>query len=307
MNTPQKIKLNMYKAVRNYFSRYQELLNKVTEMKKAFTSLAARVEEIESTGKTQGLSRKGFTEKKKSLRKHVTGLIIKHSSKLTLYGRKTGNKVLLDEIRFKETGLNRLTEVTLVEKARIVWERTEQNLQELSDQNVTAETQKAFQDVINAFNEAISMPRAETSERIKATKTLEVLFSEADLTVSNLDIAVLSVKDEHPEFYNGYKAARVLVDISSGSILIKGSAKEFLSGKPVGKAIFKFSNTGTLSSNGNGAVIKRTTMKGNFLLKSLQPGSYKVLVSKPGYRDKELSIIVNEGEKMEVKVEMEKA
>lgn len=307
MNTPQKIKLSMYKAVRNYFSRYQELLDKVTEMKKSFTSLLAKVEEIESTGKTQGLSRKGFTERKKALRKQVTGFIIKNASKLTLFGRKTGNKVLLDEIRFKETGLNRLTEGTLVEKARIVWERTEQNLQELSDQNVTSETQKSFQELITAFNEAISMPRAETSERIKATKTLETLFSEADLISSNLDLAVTSVKDEYPEFYNGYKAARVLVDISSGSILIKGSAKEFLSGRPVGKAIFKFSNTGSLSSNGNGTVIKRTTLKGNFLLKTLVPGKYKVLVSKPGYRDKELSLIVNEGEKMDLKVEMERA
>lgn len=307
MNTPQKIRLNMYKAVRNYFSRYQDLLDKVTEMKKAFTSLVTKVEEIESTGKTQGLSRKGFTERKKSLRIQVTGLIIKNASKLTLYGRKTGNKVLLDEVRFKETGLSRLTEGTLVEKARIVWERTEQNLQELSDQNVTAETQKAFQEVITAFNEAISMPRAETSERIKATKTLEILFSEADLTISDLDIAVTSVKDEHPEFVRGYKAARVLVDISAGTILIKGSAKEFLSGKPVGKAIFKFSNTSSLASNGNGTVIKRTTVNGNFMLRSLEPGIYNVLVSKRGYKDKEVSVIVNEGEKVDVKVELERA
>jgi hypothetical protein len=307
MNTPQKIRVNMYKAVRNYFSRYQDILNNVVEINKAFNKLSGKVEEIEATGKTQGLSRKGFTERKKALRKQVTDLAIKNASKLILYGRRIANKVLLEEVGFKETDLVRLTEVTLVEKARIVWERTEENLQELSEQNVTAETQKTFLDVITAFNQAISMPRAEMSERIKATKTLEVLFSEADSAISDLDIAVTSVKDEHPAFVNGYKAARVLVDISAGTILIKGSAKEFLSGKPVGKATFKFSNTSLLASNGNGTVIKRTTVNGNFMLRSLEPGIYSVLVSKRGYKDKELSVVVNEGEKVDVKVELERA
>lgn len=307
MNTPQKIKLNMYKAVRNFFSKYAEILNKVIKIKKGNDLLEKKIEEIETVGKTQGLSRKGITERKNTLRKQVTDLIIKNASKLMLLGKQAGNQVLLDEVRFTESDLNRLTEGTLVEKARIIWERVDRNLQELSEQNVTAETQKIYLETIIAFNDAISAPRAEVSERIKATKTLEVLFREADSAIEDIDLAVKSVKDEHPQFFNGYKAARTLVEISSGTILIKGSAREFLSGKPVGKAIFKFSNTGSLASNGNGTVIKRTTVNGNFLLRSLEQGIYKVHVSKQGYKDKELTVIVNEGEKVEVRVEMEKA
>lgn len=297
----------MYKAVKNYVSRYESIVKKIAKLASGHAALSKNIDDIEEVSKIQGQNRKGHTAGKNALRKKLTALTMKNASKLALLARQNGNKVLMEEARLKESELNRLTENTFVEKATIIWERVESNLPNLEDQAVTVDTQSSFHEVIKAFNAAISIPRVEISEKSKATQTLKALYQSADSAIEDMDLAAASAKDEMPEFYNGYKAARVLVDTSSGSILIKGSAREQISGKPVGRAIFTFSNAGGLSSNGNGHVVKRTTENGNFLLKSIIPGTYKVVVSKPGYREKEVSVIVNPGEKMDLKVELEKA
>jgi Prealbumin-like fold domain len=85
--------------------------------------------------------------------------------------------------------------------------------------------------------------------------------------------------------YNGYKTSRKLVDTNTGVLALKASAKEVTSGEPVHGAIFTFSHeSDKLSgSNGIGEITKKTTKKGNFHIKNMKAGTYKVFISKPGY------------------------
>ena len=53
-------------------------------------------------------------------------------------------------------------------------------------------------------------------------------------------------------------------------------------------------------------IVKKTSEKGNFHLKSMEPGTYKVAVSKEGYRGTEVIINVTNGERSELVVELEK-
>lgn len=39
----------------------------------------------------------------------------------------------------------------------------------------------------------------------------------------------------------------------------------------------------------------------------MQPGNYKVIVQKPGYKEKEVTVSVADGERSELNVELEKA
>jgi uncharacterized membrane protein len=57
---------------------------------------------------------------------------------------------------------------------------------------------------------------------------------------------------------------------------------------------------------GIGKMTKKTASKGSFQIKKMQSGTYKVLVQKPGYKDKEVSVSISDGERSEIVVEMEK-
>ena len=118
-----------------------------------------------------------------------------------------------------------------------------------------------------------------------------------------------AAKNDYPDFYNIYKSARKLVDTSSGSLALRGSVKEAGTGNPVKGAQFSFRAEQTMNSsgNGNGEIVKKTSEKGNFHLKSIEPGNYKILITRKGYKNAEVAVTITQGERAEVVVELEKA
>ena len=59
-------------------------------------------------------------------------------------------------------------------------------------------------------------------------------------------------------------------------------------------------------STGNGKMTKKTASKGSFQVRNMQAGTYKVSVQKPGYKDKEVTISISDGERSHLKVELER-
>ncbi len=73
--------------------------------------------------------------------------------------------------------------------------------------------------------------------------------------------------------------------------------------------MFTFNNEAAklTGSIGNGEITKKTSKKGSFHIKNMKAGTYKVVVSKPGYKVKEVTVSVADGERSELVVELEKA
>jgi uncharacterized membrane protein len=96
---------------------------------------------------------------------------------------------------------------------------------------------------------------------------------------------------------------------SPNAYALKASARELVSGEPVRGVLFSFRSNGLqgLTGNGDGEIRKKTARKGSFNLKKMPAGTYKVVVSKPGYKDKETAVSVADGEMSELVVELEKA
>jgi uncharacterized membrane protein len=99
------------------------------------------------------------------------------------------------------------------------------------------------------------------------------------------------------------------VDTNAGVLALKATAKEVTSGEPVHGAIFTFSHEADKlsGSNGIGEITKKTSKKGNFHIKNMRAGTYDVVISKPGYKDKAVTVSITDGERSELNVELEKA
>jgi hypothetical protein len=55
------------------------------------------------------------------------------------------------------------------------------------------------------------------------------------------------------------------------------------------------------------AFVKVTAKKGIFKVKSLKPGTYNAILSKPGYKEQTVSVLVVPGEMTDLTAEMERA
>jgi hypothetical protein len=306
MNTKQRNKENMLLSVDNFGNKNLTILQSVPKLSACFELLKRRIDEIQGVGLIQGTNKTGLALDKKRLRKKLTELTIRYANRATVLASQISNDTLLKEVRISEWDLSKLAGVALVERAQLIYDRVEGNIASLSDQAVTPDTQKEFQDTITAFKNAIASPRSGITATKQATEKISLLFDAVDAELDIMDLIVRSAKEEYPDFYTGYKNSRMLIDTGSGSLALRASAKESVSGEPLSGAEFTFRNEAAMG-NGNGEIVKKTSKKGNFLVKTMEPGTYNVSVNKEGYKGKEVSVSVTDGERSELVVELEKA
>jgi hypothetical protein len=282
------------KAIPRFMEQYKVMLNAYTE--------------IQSIGEMQGTNKTGVAADKNKFKQKLIENAVRNSRKAAALAKFMNNDTLLNEVKYNESQLKRLAEVILIEKAQIIYDRVQTNLDKLADQGVTAETQKEFQDSIIALNNALRSPRAEVAERKKATERLAVLFQNANSAIELMDYAVEAVRDEQVDFYNAYRTARKIIDTNSGTVALKATALDLVNHVPISGVVFTIKHmNGKISSNGNGAIIKKTASKGSFHIRNLAAGEYNVIVKKNGYREKELILMIEDGVRNELKIELEKA
>ena len=235
MTTTQKINLNMLLAVRNFGTLHEAIVKTISKFSSSFTLLQKIIDEIQIISEAHGTDTTGLTMDKNKIKRSLITLALKNGNKLSILARQTSNNTLLKEVRYNESDYMRLPEVTLKERVQLIYDRVQANAGNLSEQGVTADTQKQFMETLTAFNTALATPRTAVTERKKATQQLITLFKSANAELEIMDLAAGSVKDELPDFFNGYKASRTLVTTSAGSISLKANAREILNGKPVHK------------------------------------------------------------------------
>lgn len=298
----------MYLSVRNLKNIFGESIKKISKYESASDQLQKDIDQIQQVSEQQGINKKGITVDKNKLKTNLVTLTLKYSGKISIFAIAENNETLLHEVRLNESDLNKIAGVILRDKARIIYDRVQANLENLKEQGINEETQKKFLDSINAFNNALSTPRTSIAERRLATQKLAVLFKSADDTLEIMDLASQSAKDEQPDFYYAYKAARKLVDLGTGRLTLRAIATDEISGEPLKKVLFTFRHNGIMQvKNGNGEITKETSDKGILQIKKLEPGTYTLSVRKNGYKDKQLEINIPGNERVDLKICMERA
>jgi hypothetical protein len=308
MTTNQEIKLNMYLAVRNIVIVNEGITKDLPSFPASFAILLDTIGQIQTIAEIQKVDKRGLAIAKNKLKKALITMAADYSRKISAYAKFTGNNKLFNETRFCESDFVRMTDVGLKDYMKIIYDKAEANIGNLSAYGITPESQRAFMDAITSYNSVLSTPRTGIAEKSRATKKLALLFDAADSAVENMDFAVGIIKLTQPDFFNGYATTRRLVDTSAGILALKATATELASGEPVRGVLFTFKSDGAkaASGGGNGEITKKTAEKGSFYIKSMPAGMYKVNIKKPGYKEKEISVSVAAGERTELKVELEK-
>ena len=309
MTTKQERRLNMYLSVRNFIVANEAIMKVVSKFAECFAYFLSLITEIQSAGEMQKINRTGLATDKNKLKEALIALAADNSRKIAAFAKLSNNNTLLKEVRFSDSAFSTGPEAGLKDYAQIIYDKAEANIESLAEFGITPDTQKTLIDAINAFNSALATPRYGITQKSQATKQLALLFDSADSALEKLDYLVGMMKLKDPNFYNGYKTARRLVDTGTGKLALKATVKDLTSGEPVHGAIFQFRHNGaiTAGTSGNGEIRKKTTQKGRLQIKNMPAGTYQVIISKAGYKEKTVSVNVSDGERSDMNVEMEKA
>lgn len=307
MTNLQESRLSMYLAFRDFQTAYTAITNPLPNYTSNSTTFVNTITQIQAIAEQQKMSKKGIADNKNQLRDVLIVLTADNSRKLVAYAKFTNNLTLAKEVQFAESKLKRVADTAVKDYAQIVYDRAQPIVASLAAYGITAATQTAFLTAINNYNASIGRPRAGATEKSQFTKQLATLFKTADTALANMDTAVEIVRLTQPNFYNGYKTARKIVETGNGKLSVKGLVVEASSGAAIKGAKLAFVLDGKAVKAANAqAVVKKTADKGRFNLKNLPAGLYNVTISKNGYQEQVVTIAVSDGERSELNVQLSK-
>ncbi len=204
----------MYDAVSSYLDSKSALwapIPKVGEFKNEFTAVITQIDTVQYEqqqaqvflGKTKTQIKSVVAEKADILNDSVEAFALI-----------TGNEELRIKMSASYTSLYRLRNADFIPAIKAIIEAVEANIRVLTrEYGVTAEQVEGLKSDFDEFLAINGQPRTYKIASIEATKSLELLFNEADAILDNkLDKIMSLFKRRDPAFYNGYIAARVIVD-----------------------------------------------------------------------------------------------
>ncbi|MFA5818806.1 MAG: carboxypeptidase-like regulatory domain-containing protein [Bacteroidales bacterium] len=309
MTTKQERKLKMYLVVREFLTHNEDVMKKVPHFTESFSEFKSLTDQINLTSVNQVTSRKGIAIEKKHRRQNLISIALDTSRKLAAFAKVTDDLRLLYQVHFSLSDLEDMKDVDLKSQVEIIYDEAETKIEILQDYDISKESQKIFRGAIDAFDESFTKPRLGITEKSQATMKLRELMGKAYSVLQDIDLEAGIIMYEKTDFYIGYKSARKLVYTRAGMLSLRATVKEMLGGTPVKGAVFRFTPeriTGEKNDR-HTVIVKKSARKGGIQLKNMPEGNYKVVINKPGYREKITNVIIADGERSELNVEMEKA
>ena len=311
MRNLQENRMSMFFTFRDSMAAYTAITNPLPNYITNWAAFISIMTQIQAVAEQQKVSKKGITENKNNLRKSLVSLTADYSRKMVVFARFTNNTTLAQEIKFSESKLKQVSDIAVRDYAQIVYDRAQANLANLTVYGITAATQTALLNAINAYNAVIGKPGASRTESGRITKQLETLFKAADAALANMDAAVEIVRLSQPAFYASYKNARKVPDNSGGSLAVKGLVTDAMNRLPIKGVTLEFSLEGNnglarAARQATETVIKKTAEKGGFHIKNMASGMYTVKAKKVGYPEHVTTVAVVDGELTELNIQLSK-
>ncbi|MGD0340872.1 MAG: carboxypeptidase-like regulatory domain-containing protein [Bacteroidales bacterium] len=308
MNKLQETRLSMYLAVRDFLLQNGEITKDLPNYEANFKDLQKTIEEIQSIAEVQKSDIKGYAKNKLLLKEKLMTLVLASSYKLNAFATFSGDVKLQAEVKITRSKLSKAPDTGLRDYAQIIHDKAESNIDALTSYGITKETQSEISDYISRYNAALSGPRVAKTETVKATKQMASLFEHAESLLNAVTIAIGIIRIAQPIFIKGFETAKKAVISGTTTLALRATAVDSKSGAAVKGAKFIFRSENVNLAEGEPAeIVKKTAKKGMFKIRNIRQGTYTVTISKPGYKEKVVSVVVNDGEMTEMKVEMEAA
>uniref|UniRef100_UPI0032175E46 hypothetical protein n=1 Tax=uncultured Draconibacterium sp. TaxID=1573823 RepID=UPI0032175E46 len=213
MNKTQINQKEMYDTVISFLDNNSALwssIPKVGEFKNEFSGIVMQIDAAQyAQQQAQVYLGKNKTQVKSTVARKADIL----NDSIEAFALVTGNNKLANQMATSYSDLNRMRNADFIPAVKAVVAAAEDNLEVLTGEyGVTAEQVEGLKTDFDGFLVLNGQPRAYQVASVQATKELELLFGEAKDTLEKLDKVMSIFKRRDPNFYNGYEAARVIVD-----------------------------------------------------------------------------------------------
>ncbi|MDR1089641.1 MAG: hypothetical protein LBL79_01085 [Prevotella sp.] len=216
MNDRQNAKITMYQTVYNTCTGFASVYTNVPAFINTLEALNKGIRQIREVEKQQvdALS-KGATQAKTSVEEALIQSLLKVSGTLYVYAFETGNKELAAKMNLNKSQLFRMEDNTLLVTASEIASKAAEAVTALTNFGIGSAELTELAEHIAEYESLIVKPRTVIGEHKLHTANLTRLFAETDsLLYDKLDKLINLYKVSSPDFYNSYKNARNVINLS---------------------------------------------------------------------------------------------
>ncbi|MDR1181787.1 MAG: hypothetical protein LBL13_07395 [Bacteroidales bacterium] len=216
MNDRQNAKITMYQTLYNTILEFAPVYKKVPAFAKAVEALLIKIQQLREVEKQQlnALS-KGATQAKISVEDILITSLLKLCSSLYVYAFEINNQELVAKVNVNKSQLYRMEDNTLLVKANEILAKATEAATALEEYGVDAAEIADLAKCTADYEAVIVKPRTIIGEHKLHTTNLKQMFVETDsLVFDKLDKLINLFKVSDPDFYNSYKNARNIINLS---------------------------------------------------------------------------------------------
>lgn len=305
MTSQQENYLQMCGGLVKSSDNYQSIVSTLPMFNPKKDEISSIMKEIMLCTVEQKNNRTGITAVKNSMKNKLIQLTIETNCKLTPYAIFTNDIQLIRDCSLSASRIKELSEVSLRDYAQLIYNKAQTHLTKLSDYHINETTQQELLTTINAYWDSLSEAKLKHNQQVRITQQIKSLFKNIHEALVIMDKSVEIVRHTHPEFYAHYKKARHITDYGKGSLAITGVVTDAITGEPLKGVQITFSESSNNSRNkGNNVLVKRSAEKGQFRIKNISSGEYAFTAGKNGYNEQVGTLVVSEGQKQKLNIQL---
>lgn len=218
MNQDQLNRTGMVSTVSAYMAQNNSIWNAVPAITGTVGEVNANLAAIAEKVRKQQTPITGAAEEKETVRLDFEEKILGITDQLGALAEKMKNANLAAQVEFSLSSLDKLSDDELEETGTSVSALGTANLAALADYGLVAADVAALDAAKTKFHGIKTAPRTAIAGRKGETDTIPILISDTTSILRNrLDKQMTKFKKSHPEFYAGYRSARVIVDRGGSS------------------------------------------------------------------------------------------
>lgn len=326
MNANQKNRVNRGWRVKSCVERseFTDVLNEFPGFPDSKASLDANLEGLIPLEKRQFTTLKGHIATKKSGRTVLTPMCLQLSVAMVALATFTGNSALLDKVACSATSLKKLTYAKLIVFAQTLLDLGSENRNDLVAYHIQDQFYDAMETAISALNAAMLAELTARDEQKQITVEIEQALKEIGEIQSRFALMAETLRESQPVFYEIFKAAYHLGDVSGNKLSAFGNVIDADTGEALSKCRLKITSfeplvvppaagedidllrKSTPSFTDMMKSVKLTSIKGRFRYRNLPNGSYELTAFRAGFAEIKVTFFVNTGVTTEVNISLQK-
>ena len=209
----QKNKYAMFNGVLAHLEKNSSKYTDNEEFINHRDSFKSKAESIESKEDERSKVTSGKTKDKLFKREKVTLFALGVAGAICAYAKKSGFITVAESTKLTKSKLNGLRDNVLLIELKSIREKAELYSEAISKYGYPAEKLEEFANSILQYSIALRAKANSGAVRTGATKSLKILFKEADIMLDSIDRLMENYRDTQKEFYDGYKASRVIKNL----------------------------------------------------------------------------------------------